>query len=84
MAGKNIYKVALDSLSAHIAILDEEGVILETNRAWRDFARANGLTENPGSIGENYIRVCEQASASANDEPALIVQGIRQVAESNR
>jgi len=83
VAGKNIYKVALDSLSAHIAILDEEGVILETNRAWRDFARANGLTENPGSIGENYIRVCEQASASPNDEPALIVQGIRQVISGN-
>jgi DNA-binding CsgD family transcriptional regulator len=79
MAGKNIYKVALDSLSAHIAILDEEGVIIESNRAWRDFALANGLTENPGSIGENYIKVCERASAEPNDEPTVIAQGIRKV-----
>jgi DNA-binding NarL/FixJ family response regulator len=79
MVGKNIYKVALDSLSAHIAILDEEGVILETNRAWRDFARANGLAENPGSIGENYIKVCEKASASPDDEPSVIARGIRKV-----
>lgn len=79
MPTKNLYKLALDSLSAHIAILDEDGVIIETNRAWKDFAEHNGLTENPGSIGENYIHVCEQASASANDEPVVIAQGIRKV-----
>jgi hypothetical protein len=28
----------LNALSAHIAILDEQGVILETNRAWQAFA----------------------------------------------
>ena len=32
----------LDALSAHIAILDCKGVILKTNRAWREFAKANG------------------------------------------
>ena len=30
----------LNSLSAHIAILDEKGVILETNRTWRSQALA--------------------------------------------
>jgi len=80
MPGKNIYKLALDSLSAHIAILDTDGVIIETNRAWREFARENGLTDNPGSIGENYIKVCEQAGESSGDEPAAIAQGIRKVA----
>jgi hypothetical protein len=34
-------KAVLDSLSAHIAILDCQGVILETNRTWRDFAQNN-------------------------------------------
>ncbi|MFO7750888.1 MAG: hypothetical protein R6V54_12430 [Desulfobacteraceae bacterium] len=28
----------LNSLSAHIAIIDQNGVIMETNRAWQAFA----------------------------------------------
>ena len=36
----------LNSLSAHIAILDENGVILETNRAWRDFSAKSGLQKD--------------------------------------
>lgn len=79
MPAKNIYKVALNSLSAHVAILDEDGIIIETNRAWRDFARKNGLTDNPGSLGVNYIDVCEESSESPNDESAVIAKGIRKV-----
>jgi len=79
MPAKNIYKVALNSLSAHVAILDEDGMIIETNRAWRDFARKNGLLDNPGSIGVNYIDVCEKSTESPNDESAVIAQGISKV-----
>ena len=32
----------LDSLDAHIAVLDHSGTILAVNQAWRDFAAANG------------------------------------------
>ncbi len=31
-------RTVLDSLSAHISILDQDGTILETNLAWRKFA----------------------------------------------
>ena len=33
----------LNALSAHVAILDEDGFILCTNLAWKNFANANGL-----------------------------------------
>jgi len=33
----------LDTLSAHIAVLDQNGVILEVNEAWKRFARENGF-----------------------------------------
>lgn len=79
MPPKNIYKVALNSLSAHVAILDKDGVIIETNTAWREFALANGMTENPSSIGENYITISESASEKPNDEPSVIAHGIRKV-----
>lgn len=79
MPAKNIYKVALNSISAHVAILDEDGLIIETNRAWREFARANGLTENPGSIAVNYLDVCRKSSESPFDEPAVIAKAIQKV-----
>lgn len=79
MPSKNIYKLALNSISAHVAILDEQGVVLETNRAWREFARANGLTENPGTIGVNYLEICRRASESSTDEPGVIAGAIQKV-----
>lgn len=79
MAAKNLYKLALNSLAAHIAILDQHGVIIETNRPWQEFARKNGMTNNPSGVGENYLSVCDQASSSDNDEPAVIAKAIRKV-----
>ena len=79
MPPTNIYKVAINSLSAHVAILDEQGVILETNRAWKEFAQANGMQENPGSIGVNYLEVCRKAGESSTDEPTVVAQAIQKV-----
>ena len=43
----NFFSATLDALSAHIAILDETGLIVSVNRAWRDFAKDNsGLSIN--------------------------------------
>jgi DNA-binding CsgD family transcriptional regulator/PAS domain-containing protein len=76
---ENIHKVALDSISAHVAIIDEQGVILETNRAWREFALANGMAENPGSIGVNYLEVCRRAGTAEGEEPAAVASAIEGV-----
>ena len=68
---------SLDALSAHIAILDPDGEILEVNRAWRQFAAANGADQAFGFIGANYLEVCDQASGGK--EAASIAAGIRAV-----
>lgn len=75
----DIYKLALDSISAHVAILNQTGTIIETNRAWRDFGTANGITTEPSCIGWNYLETCDRASTSEFDQPAVIAAGIRQV-----
>lgn len=75
----DLYKMALDSITAHVAILDETGLILETNRAWREFGTANGITIEPSCIGLNYLETCDRASRDPFDEPAVIAGGIRQV-----
>ena len=79
MPRKNIHKTALDSLSAHIAILDAEGYIIETNRAWREFGRSNGMGSNSECIGMNYLAVCQRSSKGPEDEPAAVVEAIRRV-----
>lgn len=79
MNQETIYQVAINSLSVHIAILDEQGIILETNRAWQEFGRANGLQGSADSVGVNYLDICDQASRDAMDESAVIGCGIRAV-----
>ncbi len=53
-------RAVLDSLPAHIAVIDKDGVITAVNEAWRNFARSNCLEEQIGStgVGQNYIKVC--------------------------
>lgn len=75
----DIYKLALDSISAHIAIIDATGQIIETNRAWRDYGRKNGIMVEPSCIGLNYLETCDRASTSPTDDAARIAAGIRQV-----
>lgn len=69
---------ALDSLSAHIAILDESGTIVFVNRTWRTFAVSNGAVGNVGE-GANYLRVCESAVGEQSGDAAAFADGIRSV-----
>jgi DNA-binding CsgD family transcriptional regulator len=69
----------LNSLSAHIAILDAEGLILETNDAWRRFANASNPGDETDSIGDNYLAVCEQATGKDADDAHQVAAGIRRV-----
>lgn len=79
MLDDNLYKIIVDSMSAHVAILNEQGIIVETNRAWQDFARENGMKESSNSIGMNYLAICEVASVDKGDEAARVAKGIRNV-----
>ena len=51
----------LDALSAHVAILDETGTIVEVNEAWRNFADSNHLVAARYGLGVNYLETCEAA-----------------------
>src|SRR5918994_3711321 len=69
----------LDSLSAHIAILDESGEIIAVNEVWRAFTKANGTDPRKVSEGVNYLRVCESAAGLFSDVAATFAEGIRAV-----
>lgn len=70
---------ALNSLSAHIAILDADGVILETNQAWQNYARRNDLDRAEGSLGTNYLAVCDATRGADAADARAVAAGIRAV-----
>ncbi|MDJ0721127.1 MAG: LuxR C-terminal-related transcriptional regulator [Desulfobacterales bacterium] len=69
----------LNSLSAHVAILDENGFILETNRAWMQFAEANQIRMRPDTHNVNYLDICDSADGYSADESSSVARGIRDV-----
>ena len=72
-------RTVLDSLSAHIAILDQDGIILETNIAWRQFAVKNGMPEAYDARGTNYLDICDASKGSDAEDAGNVAQGIRNV-----
>jgi PAS domain S-box-containing protein len=69
---------SIDALTSHIAVLDENGVILAVNDAWRRFADENQFVGNRYGVGSNYIEHC-QPSANECGDGQIVVNGIRDV-----
>ncbi len=72
-------RAVLDSLSAHIAILDADGVIIETNRAWRRYAARSGMEAHAGGIGFNYLSICDATEGPEAGDAHTVAEGIRSV-----
>lgn len=76
-------QAVLDSLAAHVAVLDKAGVIIAVNQPWARFATANG---NPSpqatGVGVDYLAVCDQATGEFATEAPAIAAGLRAVLAS--
>jgi signal transduction histidine kinase/CHASE3 domain sensor protein len=78
-AGEVFSRDILNSFSAHVAVLDKNGIIVEVNNAWENFACSNiegGELARTG-IGENYLNVCISDDCEADLE--LIKKNINDV-----
>jgi len=69
----------LDALPAHVAVLDADGTITAVNRAWRQFAGANELTDAVCGVGINYFAVCMRATGADAADARAAERGIRSV-----
>lgn len=76
---EHFVSATLDSLQAHVCVLDECGVILRTNLAWREFARENSHGLPPVGEGENYLDVCDAATGEGAQQAADFAAGIRAI-----
>lgn len=77
----DVPKSFLDSLADNVVILDDAGVILATNDAWRTFAGENGLSGNAGMIGENYLDAAHNTEDPLAEDAA---EGIEAVIDGKR
>ena len=75
----SLAKTVLNSLSANIAILDEYGVILQTNQGWRDYATVNKMEGPDDSIGVNYLALCDATTGKEAKYARDVAAGIRSV-----
>jgi len=76
---EELARTVLNSLSAHIAILDENGVILETNNAWQMYAVKSGMPETYEHKGVNYLAICDATTGPEFEDAQRVARGIRAV-----
>lgn len=69
----------LNALPAHIAILNADGIIINVNDSWKNFADENGLNDTSYCIGESYFKHLAPSS-----EVEEIYSGIKEVISGKR
>ncbi len=75
-------KAMINSLNAHIAVLDKHGVIIDVNEAWINFARGQSNSSvNETYEGQNYLSVLKHAKGDMAEEAPLAYEGIKNVME---
>lgn len=70
----------INSITDHIAVVDEQGIITTVNNAWEQFALKNGETrmERIGK-GANYFHACEKATAAGDTIAEAVLLGMKDV-----
>ena len=77
-------RATIDGLTEHICVVDDRGVIVIANKAWRRFAAERGLSEAQRGEGANYFDICEHATGMQKHHAKSAVAGIREVLEGGR
>ncbi|HEX5709359.1 MAG TPA: GAF domain-containing protein, partial [Pyrinomonadaceae bacterium] len=80
---EELNQAVLNSLVAHIAVLDREGRIVAVNDAWRRFAEENGGAGESVGIGANYLSACAHGT-SDDAEVRRVLRGIEAVLAGER
>lgn len=74
-----LIEAVLASLDAHIAVLDQRGVIVAVNDAWVRFAQEGESTAADGFVGVNYLDVLRRSAGPDAAEAPAALRGIEAV-----
>ncbi len=69
----------VDSVSEQIGVIDDQGIILLTNTAWRAFGQKNGCAVVTDWVGVNYLSMWDDAATMGDDLGKQAAAGIRSV-----
>lgn len=79
----NFARFLIDSLTEHIVVIDNKGIIQYVNTAWIKFGFNNGISPSKDWIGLDYLAASDAAGESGEDNGRIASQGIRNVMKSN-
>jgi diguanylate cyclase (GGDEF)-like protein/PAS domain S-box-containing protein len=68
--------LVLDTITDHIAIIDDQGIIIYVNKSWVEFGLSNGMNQKKQWLGLNYFDAC---GSQDNREGADARRGIESV-----
>jgi diguanylate cyclase (GGDEF)-like protein/PAS domain S-box-containing protein len=83
---KNSYEflsLVLDSITEHIAVIDDQGEIQYVNNSWSIFGSNNECAISNDWSGVNYIEECDRASLRGDEYGTKAGSGIRSVIDQN-
>ena len=83
-ASEQLAQSTIDALSANICVLDENGVIISVNHAWREFANANPLALSDYRVGANYLTICDNAHGLHSEHGHALADGLRAMMQGER
>jgi PAS domain S-box-containing protein len=70
----------IDSVAAHIAVLNKEGNIVVVNEAWLKFAGKSSLNDLTGvDLGINYFEVCRNSAENGDETARSVLRGMKSV-----
>jgi PAS domain S-box-containing protein len=69
----------INTLPANIALLDENGLIVEVNDSWKKFADQNGYIGPNYCMGENYLSISGEAMGLGAADGKTVAAGIDKV-----
>lgn len=74
----------LNSIDAHLCILDSQGQILFVNDKWLQHGKENGVENDWEPIGRNYLEFCENVTGEAASISHQTASAIRQIIRGER
>ncbi|WP_404298421.1 EAL domain-containing protein [Halomonas sp.] len=77
-------RALIDSLPAHIALLDGDGKILDVNDQWRHFGTTNDQPDATFGVGSNYLSICRAAEGNCAEEAFEAADGLQAVLAGDR
>jgi diguanylate cyclase (GGDEF)-like protein/PAS domain S-box-containing protein len=79
-----LHTMVLNSLEEQVAVIDEEGTIVDVNAAWIQFGLENGSSGEATCIGRNYLGVLSAAPSDTENVVGEAERGIAEVIRGDR